>query len=551
VIRLRALYHLVRADFLDRVRRYSFLVVLGATAFLGYAFVAGHIVMRLDRYCGVYNSAWVGLLAAITAAFFLSLAGFYVVKNTLERDRHTGVGQIIAATPVSRLTYVLGKAISNLAVFALMTGVLVLAAVGMQLLRGQDLHIRLWPIVSPFLLILLPTMAVVAVLAVLFETLPGLRGGLGNVAFFFLWGVFLIWSFEHPGPWVDLLSMALIQDAFGAAARSMGLDYGGGMSIEMVKFMPCQTIHWEGVAWTPGRVGARLYWVGMALAFVLIATVLFDRFDPARGLFHRYGTSFGQAWRSLLSRSPRRRTPRRIHPDACEAISPAPAVTGIQLSPLVTRSAGFRFGQVLLAELRLMLKGQRWWWYAIALGLAGGGLFSLSRDARQTWLPLTWIWPVLIWSAMGARESRCRTGQLVFSAAHPLRRQFPATWLAGVILALLTGSGVAVRLLLDGDWAGMSAWLTGALFIPALALAMGCWSRNSKLFEAVYTILWYAGPVEGISALDFMGASGGSVSCTCRPAEAASSPNTPLIYLVCTIVLLALAIVGRKRQLEA
>ena len=62
-------------------------------------------------------------------------------------------------------------------------------------------------------------------------------------------------------------------------------------------------------------------------------------------------------------------------------------------------------------------------------------------------------------------------------------------------------------MLLDGDWEGMSAWLVGALFIPALALTLGCWSGSSKLFEVVYTMLWYCGPVEGLAVLDFMGAS--------------------------------------------
>jgi hypothetical protein len=199
------------------------------------------------------------------------------------------------------------------------------------------------------------------------------------------------------------------------------------------------------------------------------------------------------------------------------------------------------------AELRLMLKGQHWWWYMVALGLIVAGL--TGDKVRHKVLPYAWLWPLLVWSALGVRETRHGTDQLVFSAPHPLLHQLPATWLAGVLVALLTGSGVLVRLLLDGDWAGVGAWLVGALFIPALALALGCWSRNSKLFEVVYTILWHAGPVEGIAVLDFMGASGSSVSCTCRPVGATFSVNVPLIYLACTMVLLALALVGRKRQI--
>ena len=33
---IRTLYHLVRADFLERARRYSFLILVGTTVYLGY-----------------------------------------------------------------------------------------------------------------------------------------------------------------------------------------------------------------------------------------------------------------------------------------------------------------------------------------------------------------------------------------------------------------------------------------------------------------------------------------------------------------------------------
>jgi hypothetical protein len=44
--------------------------------------------------------------------------GFFVIKNAVERDRRTGVGQILATTPISKLQYTLGKTLSNFAVLA-------------------------------------------------------------------------------------------------------------------------------------------------------------------------------------------------------------------------------------------------------------------------------------------------------------------------------------------------------------------------------------------------------------------------------------------------
>ena len=110
---LRSIYHLARADFLERTRRYSFLITLGLILFLAYSYVpsrdAGYITLAVDGARGVYNSAWVGSLVAILTGLILPLLGFYLVKNAVARDSQTGVGQIMATTPLTRPVYTLGK----------------------------------------------------------------------------------------------------------------------------------------------------------------------------------------------------------------------------------------------------------------------------------------------------------------------------------------------------------------------------------------------------------------------------------------------------------
>ena len=101
----RILYQLARADFLERARRYSFLFIMGISLYLGYAAATGRLVMRVNDSRGVFNSAWIGGLMALVSTTFLSLAGFYMVKNTIERDRSTRVGEILASTPMSKTMY--------------------------------------------------------------------------------------------------------------------------------------------------------------------------------------------------------------------------------------------------------------------------------------------------------------------------------------------------------------------------------------------------------------------------------------------------------------
>ena len=133
------LYHLARADFLERVRRrHGFLVTLGFSDLRRLRLSPAPIPATTPpssygEYRGVYNSAWVGTAVAMLSAVFISMIGFFIVKNAIERDRSTRVGEILATTPISRVQYTLGKTFSNFAVLAAMAlGVVAVACIGTQ-----------------------------------------------------------------------------------------------------------------------------------------------------------------------------------------------------------------------------------------------------------------------------------------------------------------------------------------------------------------------------------------------------------------------------------
>jgi hypothetical protein len=140
---------------------------------------------------------------------------------------------------------------------------------------------------------------------------------------------------------------------------------------------------------------------------------------------------------------------------------------------------------------------------------------------------------------MGTREIRYQTNQLIFSNAHPLLRQLPLLWAAGVVVAILTGSGVGIHLLLAENWQGIQVWAVGVLFIPSLALALGSLSGSSKLFEIIYMLWWYFGPMNHLPMLDFMSVTKNAIAM-----------HVSFMYAIAAVVLLVLAFVGRQRQLR-
>jgi len=188
------------------------------------------------------------------------------------------------------------------------------------------------------------------------------------------------------------------------------------------------------------------------------------------------------------------------------------------------------------AEWKLIVRGLRWW-YIGPLGLSIAALTAPLPAVSAIVLPLAWFWPVLLWSKLGTREAQHNTEPVFFSAPHPLSRQLAATWIAGVMLSVMTGFAVALRLMIAGDTHGLLAWGVGALFVPAFALALGVWTRTGKAFEAIYTGLCYA-VIQQAAPLDFMGA------------VATAPGNNPAVFAILTLVLLALALLGRQRRLQ-
>jgi hypothetical protein len=504
--RARALYHMVRADFLERVRRTSFLLALGFSLYLGYAVYAGEVTLEFGDYRGVNNSAWLGAVIGLVASVWLTLIGFYIVKNAIQRDRQTRVGQILATTPMHKGFYTLGKALSNFAVLASMVLILALAAVAIQLSNRADPHIDWVALLGPMVVLGLSAVAVTAALAVLFESLPVLRGGVGNVFYFFLWtalivlGVPALEAGAKRSKWSgldDYTGLGTLMGQMRAQVQAIDPHYNGSAAFSVGGLHPTtKTFLWTGVHWTETAILTRLVVVGAALALALLAALFFDRFDPAR--------EWGRRVRNVRATAAQESAGFEAAIEPLRGVS-SHARSAAQLSPLPGKAVHGRPIALIRAEILLMFKGRRWWWYAVAAGLFAGCLFAPMDAARSGVLAFAWIWPMLMWSAMGTREGLNATGALVFSAPRAAGRQLIAVYLAGVVLAAITGGGLALHMVVAGQREGLGAWAAATLFIPALALALGVVSGSRKPFEALYTAWWYVGPLHHIRKLDFMG----------------------------------------------
>lgn len=530
---------LARADVLERTRRYSFLLVLGGAAYLGYTVQAGHWTVTLGRYVPSAGPAWTGTLVGVVTTLTLSLFGFYVVRGAVERDRRTGVGPILATTSATRLQYAAGKFLSHLAVLGSMLLVLLTLAVAIQAGRsGLRDPGDAWRVVAPGLLLAAPMLVTVAGLAVLFDSLRWLRGSMGSVVYFFLWVGVLVGSGLGVAPWADATGMGLFHGAMEEALLASRPDatpggftarIGPSGTEEAVRFA------WQGIPWSPEHVARRLVWVLVGGGLTALSAGALRLTDP-----FREGPA-GPAEAGAGGRGEATAYTEADVPVAGEGGGARRTGTGTgaavdDLPPPEPASVGGAFLRSVRAELRLLLTGHRLWWYG---GLTAASVAALLVPVGSVGplLAGAWLLPLAAWSSLGCRDRLHGTEALLLTAPAAVRRQLAARWAAGVALAVLAAAGPIVRLALEAELAWLAALGAGAVFVPALALALGTWSGSRRPFEIVYLLLWYLGPANGMPALDFTGATG-------RALEVGATPA----FLVASVLLLLLAWPARARR---
>ncbi len=513
---LRPLAYVALADARERTRRYSFLAALGGAAYFGYLVDAGYVTLAVGGERGTMGSAWAGTMTALALALVLPLVGFYLVKSAVALDRASGVGEILAASPLGRLEYLAGKALGNLAILAALAALPAAAALALQLLAGEDRRLDLAALLAPFLWLTLPALALTAALAVLFESVPWLAGTLGNVLYFAVWSAGLALGVQSGVPALDVSGLSFVRASLLSRLGPAGAGRASSFTLQIgPRREVAGTFRWDGLAWSGGLAVRIASLLAMALALLLLAALCFDRFDPARRT---------------------RQTARQRRAAADGAPRPASRPWARLPIPL----AGTSFGGLVAAELRLMLAGRSRWWTLGACGLAIAGFAVPLSVARAGLLAALWIWPLALWSGMGVREARHGTGPLVFSSPRPAAQHALAIWMAGALVAALAASGVLARLLFAADGAGLLAWLAACAFVPSLALALGVWSGGSRLFEVAYLLLWYVGPLNRFAPLDYLGVT-----------AAARAARLGWLYLALAAALFAAAVAGRRRQAQS
>lgn len=475
---LRAGAALLHADLRQRMRTPRFwLLVAGLAALMWWCFPpasADFLTVSVgDSMRGRYSSAWIGMVVALMYSTLLSLAGFYLVRGTVVRDLETRVWQLLVVTNMSRGAYLFGKWLSHMCVFLVLMCAGLAVGLVAQWVRAEDVHIDLIELVKPVLVLTLPSLAVTAALAVWFDLVPWLRRSAGNVLFFVLWVAMLSVGVSQAERGPDA-ALPWPGDPHGLLVAEHDLSHGWpsiapadklGLSVgtQALEGKPPVLLSWPHWQVTEAVIRARGFWLALGVCLLLLAVPLLDRFaghaskrDDTRGAGARL------RWLDRL------------------------------LAPL-QRNA---FGALVAAELQLVLRPRRTWWWLAMLGTLGTQTFAPGK-ALAIAVIIGWMLSLDVFARLVLREHDTGTAPLVFSAPRTRSRLLAVRIVVAVGLAWAVTMPALLRLAVTHSQAALATLLAGAS-LALWGLACGALVRNARLFELLGLSAAYVGVQGGL-----------------------------------------------------
>jgi len=269
---------ILRADYWQRFRSPKFGLVLLAFAFLAFLIYpganAGYSTIDIYGYRGLYNSAWMGDTLVILNNMFMPLLGFYLFKNAIALDRKTKVDMLLKSSPLKNRHYIFGKWLSNVLLILTLVLLMNIVAVLKQLYLGESYQIDLMALLGNQVVLSLPFLLLTASLALLFESLPVLRGGIGNMIYVFLWTPMIVVQME-----LGYGAAAVVDKMASAIPEGERLSPHLKIGDELID-TPLAIFEWNGIQIEASTWLSSLYVMAFSLSLLAFSLLVFrHRFE--------------------------------------------------------------------------------------------------------------------------------------------------------------------------------------------------------------------------------------------------------------------------------
>jgi hypothetical protein len=477
----------------------------------------GYAMLAAGTARVAYDSTGLALGSSLLATVLLGLFGFFLVRGRADVDLRSGIGEVIAATPVGNRPLLLGRWAGNVCYLGVLALVLALTMTLLQGVRGEG-RFAPWEFLGFYLLVLGPQIAFVGALALVWEAVPALMGKRGDGLYFLVWlaqvGVTSAWlgSGHGSSPWLalDMSGLAVV------SLRAQELLHTRSLAVGFNPFDPAVAPIVLGHFWTAPMIVLRCASALLAPLPVLLAARLFHRFSP--DLVTAGAARRGRAWMVRLNR----------------LLRPLDLLSRPLLA-LAGRLPG-RAG-ALTAEVAV----------AIAAHPVTGLLLLLfpvvGATVEASLLPGVVLAAVLCWGIVVAdisvRDQQADTAAMSASAVGGRARRYWRQYATAVVLGLLLTGAVLGRWAM-ADPVRACALGAGILMVAAWAQALGATAGTGRVFTVLFLFGTYlTTQLPAWPALDVLGVRG-----------TATPLSTGLDLLLAVTVVAAGFAYNRRRELH-
>lgn len=221
--------HMILTDYRQRSRQFSFRLLavfaLFSAVLLAPRQTGSFRVLVLDPhyFAQANNPTWapVGVVAVLT--FFFPFIGLVLARQGMSQDRESGILSAFLTGPFKKIRYVAGEFLTNCLLLLTILVFVMMGTLAMMVIQypGQGLHISQF--IATFA-ILIPGVGLISALAVISETIPGLRGRFGTSILIML--LFIGYAMMIEAKWyaqvVDFSGIVLLQALFKQSALESG-----------------------------------------------------------------------------------------------------------------------------------------------------------------------------------------------------------------------------------------------------------------------------------------------------------------------------------------
>ncbi|WP_442265270.1 hypothetical protein ACSIGC_13140 [Tenacibaculum sp. ZS6-P6] len=478
-------FNIIKGNYLQYIRSYSFLITIAFSLFIAFNFVpsqeANYTTVSFGGYTGDYTAEWIGFVTAILASTFLSLCGFFLVNGSIKKDIETRIGHIIGTTKISNIAYIFSKIASNFLVLLTILLIIFITGIALFFLYGNTHTFNVLSFIIPYVLIAIPTLFLIANLAVVLEIFFPTKRMLQYGVFLFL---FFATLFSATNNETSVFSSDIfgIQHVTSSVANQVQETFNKkdiGLSIGFVSGSrnPEKTFQMNSLFFPSWYIYSRLFWILIAALVSVIASFFFHRFNykesPRKTITISEETKYKSADFKLGN----------LNQDIEMSYS---------LAPLIE------------AELLMIVrKNPSYLWILTICGFTSMFFIPLSI-AHLYVLPILWFLQVTVWSDLVTKDQTFRTHFFTNSSYNPLKRLTISRIIAGLSISLFIALPVLIRYLIELNFSSVLNVLLGAIFIVLVAVFLGAFTKSKKTFEITFFFLVYCN-LNQVKELDYFG----------------------------------------------